>query len=72
VHVHGQAQRLSERRPWTFEVPAGKEVWINTGPWVAGNWYDFTVTTQQGGFMRRFAGRLENGTHTVSDPAMGA
>lgn len=58
--------------PWTFEVPAGKEVDQHWPVGSQGNWYDFTVTTQQGGFMRRFAGRLENGTHTVSDPTMGA
>ncbi|KQV90263.1 phospholipase C, phosphocholine-specific [Massilia sp. Root351] len=32
-------------------------------------WYDYSV--QCGGWMRRFAGRLETGQHGVSDPAMG-
>ena len=32
-------------------------------------WYDYSV--QCGGWMRRFAGRLETGPHGVSDPAMG-
>ncbi|MGR5475502.1 phospholipase domain-containing protein [Vibrio astriarenae] len=36
-----------------------------------GNWYDFTVTVPQGGFTRRFAGRMETGKDSVSDPAMG-
>ncbi len=31
------------------------------------NWYDFTVVGE--GFERRFAGRMETGTHGVSDPA---
>jgi len=57
--------------PWTFELPAGKELDQAFPVKSQGNWYDFTVTTPQGGFSRRFAGRLENGTHTVSDPAMG-
>jgi phospholipase C len=57
--------------PWTYEVLAGKELEMHWPVGSQGNWYDFTVTTQQGGFSRRFAGRLENGTHTTSDPAMG-
>lgn len=57
--------------PWTYEVPAGKELDQHWPVGSQANWYDFTVTTQQGGFSRRFAGRLENGTHTTSDPAMG-
>ncbi|MNL49363.1 Non-hemolytic phospholipase C precursor [compost metagenome] len=58
--------------PWTFELPAGKELDQPFPVKSQGNWYDFTVTTTQGGFSRRFAGRVENGTHTVSDPAMGS
>ncbi len=37
----------------------------------SGNWYDLTLSTAQG-FMRRFAGRLETGKNSVSDPAMGS
>ncbi|RJF87550.1 phospholipase C, phosphocholine-specific [Oleomonas cavernae] len=34
------------------------------------NWYDYTVTNQDGiGFTRRFAGRMETGVDSVSDPA---
>jgi phospholipase C len=36
------------------------------------NWYDFTirtVRTERSTFTRRFAGRLETGTHDISDPA---
>ncbi len=33
------------------------------------NWYDFTVQTADG-FASRFAGRVETGRHSVSDPAM--
>lgn len=36
------------------------------------NWYDFTVrVVGNGAYSRRFAGRLENGRHLRSDPAMG-
>lgn len=35
-------------------------------------WYDFNVTVSgQPDYVRRFAGRVETGRHTVSDPALG-
>ncbi|WP_342051583.1 MULTISPECIES: phosphocholine-specific phospholipase C [unclassified Cupriavidus] len=38
----------------------------------SGHWYDFAVTCDSdSAFYRRFAGRVENGQHSVSDPAMG-
>jgi phospholipase C len=55
--------------PWPILVPGGDAVehhWPVAGN---GNWYDFSVLGQD--FERRFAGRLENGRATVSDPAMG-
>jgi len=37
-----------------------------------GYWYDFSATVSgQTDYLRRFAGRLETGRHTVSDPALG-
>jgi len=35
-----------------------------------GGWYDFTLAGP-GGLTRRFAGRVETGKDSVSDPAMG-
>ena len=35
----------------------------------SGNWYDFTVAADEG-MEYRFAGRIETGAHTISDPAM--
>lgn len=35
----------------------------------SGHWYDFTVTSDSG-FLHRFAGRLETGKDSISDPAM--
>jgi phospholipase C len=38
----------------------------------SGRWYDFTISVDDGSaFVRRFAGRIENGQHSVTDPAMG-
>jgi len=58
--------------PWTLSVaPQGEGVqsWTLAD---SGGWYDFTVTvTGVAGYSRRFAGRLETGKDSVSDPAMG-
>ncbi|WP_373681422.1 phospholipase domain-containing protein, partial [Serratia marcescens] len=35
-----------------------------------GGWYDLTLQSP-GGWLRRLAGRLEDGEHSVSDPLMG-
>ncbi len=35
----------------------------------SGNWYDFSIKTT-GGFLSRFAGRVETGKQGISDPAM--
>ena len=38
----------------------------------SGHWYDFEVTCDADiNYYRRFAGRVETGKHSVSDPAMG-
>lgn len=38
----------------------------------SGHWYDFTVTSPENGdYEQRFAGRIETGKHSVSDPEMG-
>ena len=57
--------------PWDYPVPAHSQVepYWNLGG--SGGWYDFSVSAP-GGFMRRFAGRLETGRDSISDPAMGA
>ncbi|WP_211444190.1 phosphocholine-specific phospholipase C [Collimonas humicola] len=56
--------------PWTFHVPAGMQLDQHWPVGSQGNWYDFTATVPVGGFTRRFAGRMETGAHSVSDPAM--
>ena len=58
--------------PWPVKV-AGKGA--ESRHWSladSGQWYDFAVTCDSDpAFYRRFAGRVETGKHTVSDPAMG-
>jgi phospholipase C len=81
VHLHNQSARtlvfhvrsnayLHEAA--TIQVPAGGD---EQHPWVldrSGHWYDFTVRAAGlTGWSRRFAGRMEIGRPSCSDPAMG-
>ena len=54
--------------PWTIEAPAGGVAEKHWELADSGRWYDFTVKGD--GFERRFAGRVETGKPSVSDPAM--
>jgi phospholipase C len=58
-------------RGWTTHLPAGG---LSSRRWdltKTGGWYDFEVTLDgDDHFSRRFAGRLETGRNSTSDPAM--
>ncbi|TKK71736.1 phospholipase C, phosphocholine-specific [Ilyomonas limi] len=57
--------------PWSAQLAPGK---IIKKSWLlarSGNWYDFSVKAGEG-YLRRFAGRVETGKHSISDPAMAA
>jgi phospholipase C len=43
---------------------------VRWGVSATGNWYDLSLLAEQG-FVRRFAGRMETGKNSASDPAMG-
>ncbi|MDM0004597.1 phospholipase C, phosphocholine-specific [Variovorax sp. J22G73] len=66
------AQAYRTDGPWTASVSGGASVdqhWVLAD---SGQWYDFAVTCDADpAYYRRFAGRVETGRHTVSDPAMG-
>jgi len=66
VTVHAEAYRTDG--PWTLEVAAqasAVQAWELSA---SGGWYDFTVT---GDFVqRRFAGRMETGADSISDPVI--
>jgi phospholipase C len=56
--------------PQPFQLAAGKtkkEEWLLGN---SGNWYDFSVQSGND-YLHRFAGRVETGKHSISDPAMG-
>ena len=56
--LHGAAAAASAERHWELKA--------------SGQWYDFAVTCNSDpAYYRRFAGRVETGQHTISDPAMG-
>ncbi|WP_328996039.1 phospholipase C, phosphocholine-specific [Kribbella sp. NBC_01245] len=57
--------------PWTYTVQPGGSVedFFNVGGTYG--WYDVTLTTD-GGFVRRFAGHVEKGAQSNSDPVMGS
>ena len=58
--------------PGRVEIPAGKAIRHRWSLQRSANWYDFSVTVEAlEGYERRFAGRVENGRHGLSDPAMG-
>lgn len=58
--------------PWSASVAPGAETVLSWPLASSGQWYDFTLTVDNmQGYSRRFAGRLETGKDTVSDPAMG-
>ncbi|MCR6478281.1 phospholipase C, phosphocholine-specific [Variovorax sp. ZS18.2.2] len=57
---------------WTATVAGGNSAEQHWDLAASGAWYDFDVTCDADTtFHRRFAGRVETGKHSVSDPAMG-
>jgi len=57
-----QLYTLAPRTELTMRLPVANN----------GYWYDFSATvSSQPDYLRRFAGRVETGRHTVSDPALG-
>ncbi|NKF24626.1 phosphocholine-specific phospholipase C [Solimonas marina] len=58
--------------PWAVNVPPRSEREFRWPVGDDGHWYDFEVSCDaSASFKRRFAGRIETGGDTISDPAMG-
>jgi phospholipase C len=55
--------------PLTFKIAGRKSRKMKWKLKSSGNWYDFSVNSGNG-YLWRFAGRVETGLHSVSDPAM--
>ncbi|MFT3819134.1 MAG: phospholipase C, phosphocholine-specific [Rubrivivax sp.] len=57
--------------PSTVNVPARSSSNLRVALATSQHWYDFSLrATGVGGWLRRFAGHLENGQPSISDPAM--
>jgi phospholipase C len=63
-----QASAYFTDGPWLLQIPALATGTLNWNLAAGGCWYDFTA--QASGFERRFAGHMETGQTSVSDPAM--
>lgn len=60
----------TQQGPWPITLPAGGSHQQAFDARASGGWYDITLQSA-GGWLRRLAGRLEDGEHSVSDPLMG-
>lgn len=60
----------TQQGPWHITLPAGSSHQQRFDARASGGWYDLTLQSP-GGWLRRTAGRLEDGEHSVSDPLMG-
>ena len=57
--------------PSALSVPARGTTLVTLPLAASGGWYDFSVRVNgQGDYSRRFAGRMEAGADSTSDPAM--
>jgi phospholipase C len=69
VAVNAYADKL---KPWASKLAgngAANRLWDLSG---TSGWYDLTVSSKEApGWSQRFAGRLDNGQPSISDPAMG-
>jgi phospholipase C len=70
--VQVTANAYFDTGPWQATIAPGQR-WMQSFPLAAsGRWYDFTLSAPAlPAYTRRFAGRLETGRNSVSDPAMG-
>ena len=69
ITITANAYQHKDKGPWLIKLGAGKK---KSKAWLlgsSGNWYDFSVRTEDG-FLYRFAGRVETQRHGISDPAM--
>ena len=55
----------------TKEIPAGGEISIPVNSAKSHGWYDFTVASNGSAHEVRYAGRVETGRESISDPVMG-
>lgn len=64
--IHANAYRTDG--PWTLHLPPNQTATHTTSLITSHNWYDLTITTTH--TQHRYAGRMETGTDSYSDPAI--
>jgi len=69
MHIEIVANAYDYKKAEVVSLGAGELLRKYIGLRESGNWYDFTIKTKAG-FLHRFAGRVETGKHSISDPAM--
>ncbi|WP_020519676.1 phosphocholine-specific phospholipase C [Catelliglobosispora koreensis] len=68
-----RANRYRSDGPWTYTVAPSATVEDYFTVSTYNHWYDFTATASTtDGFLRRFAGHMETGAPSTSDPSFGA
>ena len=66
------AKAYRDDGPWVVKVKGGEDAEQRWNLEASGQWYDFEVSCDSdASYLRRLAGRIETGRHTVSDPAFG-
>jgi len=69
---HLAANAYFDQEPWVGTVAPNSLVERQWSLQASSHWYDFTLTlANQPGYTRRFAGHLETGEPSISDPALG-
>ncbi len=69
ITIISNAYQYEDKDPWLIKLKAGKRKSKSWDLKNSGNWYDFSIKTEDG-FLHRFAGRVETQRHSISDPAM--
>jgi phospholipase C len=68
-----RANAYFDSAPVRYRVASQGQVWQRWPIKASGCWYDFTLCVLElPSFSRRFAGRMETGQASISDPAMGS
>ena len=66
------ANAYFDESPWVGTVAANSQAALNWSLHSSSHWYDFTLTIKNlPGYSRRFAGHMETGSPSISDPALG-
>ena len=66
------ANAYFDREPWVGTVAANSKSEHQWPLHSSSHWYDFTLTLKNvSGYSRRFAGHMETGKASISDPALG-